>query len=651
MTNMKTMKKEQLMAELEVMEKRVSELEAKLGETGETIFRGADKYRKLLESLGDAVFLFRVPDGVCEYFSPSVTEVFGYTAEDFYRKPFFLMDIIHPDYFDYCKEKWQELLEGAVARSYEYKIIDPKGKERWISQSNRGITDQKGRLVALEGLCRDITASRQTEATLKESERKYRHIFEVLGEAVFLVDRKTGYILDANRTAAELYGFSVAEMLGNRLADISAEPDKTVLALKSATKQTLQLHHRKKDGSLFPVEATVSYFTQKYRKVAIVAIRDITEREHAEEALRESEARYRRLFEENVAPMLLINPDTGRIVDANPAACRFYDYSKEILRLKMIDDISILSREQILRDMERARKRECGHFYFLNRLANGEVRDVEAYIGPIEIGGEQLLSFLVHDITDRKRMEEELVKAQKLESVGILAGGIAHDFNNLLAAILGNVSLAKLNLPSDDPAYEKMNQAEKSCLQAKELTSRLITFSKGGGPLRKKVMVAPFLQDTVAFFLSGSNVRCEFEFPDFLWALEIDVGQMQQVVRHLIVNAQEAMPEGGTILVCADNVHLSSEEVPSLKEGSYVRISFKDQGVGIPREYQSRVFDPYFTTKPMGNIKGAGLGLAICYSIIKKHEGHLTLSSKLGAGTTFTLYLPASPDVSASFSQ
>jgi len=646
---MKTMTKEHLMAELEAMTKRVSGLEAKLSEKdGAGAVPDEEKYRKLLENLGDAIFLLRIPEGVYEYFSPSVLEVFGYTAEDFYRKPFFMRDIIHPDYFDYCKEKWDELLEGNVSRSYEYKIIDPKGKERWISQSNKGIFDQEGRLIALEGLCRDITGLRQTETTLKESERKYRRVFEVTGDAVFLVDRKTGSILDVNTAAVRLYGYSVEEMMRLRLMDISAEPDQTALTLKAGDTQVLQRDHKKKDGTVFPVEAMVSYFTQRHRKLAVVVVRDITERKRAEKVIRESEARYRSLFEENIAVMLLINPETGRIVDANPAACHFYGYSKDILKLKMIDDINILSREQILRDMERARNRECRHFYFLNRLASGEVRDVEAYIGPIEIDGEQLLYFLIHDITDRKRMEEELVKAQKLESVGILAGGIAHDFNNLLAAILGNVSLAKLNLPADDPAYDKMNQAEKSCLQAKELTSRLITFSKGGGPLRKKVMIAPFLRDAAAFFLSGSNVRCEFEFSDFLWPLEIDMGQMQQVVRHLIVNAQEAMPEGGTILIRVDNVNLESEEVPTLKKGPYVRISFNDHGGGIPREYQAKVFDPYFTTKPMGNIKGAGLGLAICYSIVKKHEGYLSLSSKLGVGTTFTIYLPASSDVSAS---
>lgn len=645
---MKIMMKEQHMADLEG-KRKTSGLEASGGEVDSSgALSDEEKYRRLLENLGDAVFLIRIPEGVYEYISPSVVEVFGYSAEDFYRKPFFIRDIIHPDYFDYCKEKWEELLEGTVGRSYEYKIVDPKGKERWIFQSNKGIADQEGRLIALVGLCRDITGLRQSETNLKESERKYRRVFEVTGDAVFLVDRKTGSILDANAAAAVLYGYSVAELMKLCVHDLSTEPERTTLMLKGGDTDVLQQDHRRKDETVFPVEVKVSYFTQKHRKMAVVTVRDITERKRSEKAIQESEARYRSLFEENVAALLLVNPDTGRIVDANPAACHFYGYSKEIFKLKMIDDINILSREQILRDMERARKRECGHFYLLNRLANGEVRDVEAYVGPIEVSGERLLYFLVHDITDRKRMEEELIKAQKLESVGILAGGIAHDFNNLLAAILGNVSLAKLHLSPDDPAYDKMTQAEQSCLQAKELTGRLITFSKGGYPLRKKVMIVPFLRDAVTFFLSGSNVRCEFEFPDFLWPLEIDVGQMQQVVRHLIMNAQEAMPEGGTIRISAENVTLKADEVPCLKAGPYVRISFKDQGVGIPREYQSKVFDPYFTTKPMGKIKGAGLGLAICYSIVKKHEGYLSLSSKLGVETTITIYLPASPDTEAS---
>jgi len=641
MVKRKTMTREQFMAELQLMKQQVSELGTRPGGRIEgDVYQGTEKYRQLLESLSEMVFLFRIPDGVYEYVSPAAMEVFGYPAEDFYRKPFFLKDIIHPDYFDYYKGMNEDLREGTLVGSYEYKIVDPIGKERWIVQSNKGLFDPDGRLVAVAGLCRNLSTSRQA-AALKENDSRYRRAFESAGDPILLVDRKTGDLLDVNTAARGLYGYSPAEMLKLSLRDISAEPDKAELALKSADRHLWKGYHKKKDGSVFPVEATISSFTQKYRKLLEVVVRDSTERTRVEERLRESEARYRHLFEENVGVMLLINPQSGRIVDANAAACQFYGYSRDVFKTKMIDDINILSREQLLRDMERARKRECGHFYFLNRLASGEVRDVEAYIGPIEISGEQLLYFLLHDITDRKQMEEELVKARKLESVGILTGGIAHDFNNLLAAILGTVSLAKLGLSSADPAYEKMMQAEKICLQGKELTNRLSQFAQGGGHLRKKVSVAPFLRDTVALFLSGSNVRFEFDFPDFLWPLEIDVGQLQQVIRHLILNAQEAMPEGGSMLIRADNVDVATDEVPSLAEGPYLRISFHDHGVGIPREYQGKVFDPYFTTKPAENVKGAGLGLAICYSIIKKHKGYLALSSKVGVGTTFTLYLPA----------
>lgn len=638
----KSMTREQFVAELEVMKKQASQPVISVGdEIRSDILQGPERYRLLLENLNDAILLLRIPGGVYEYVSPNITDVFGYPAEHFYRKPLFLRDIIHPDYFDYCKENWEALLEGNVARSYKYKIIDQKGRERFIEQSNKGLFDANGQLIALVGLCRNNTASRQM-LTLKENEQRYRRTFEYAANPIFLFERKTGSILDANAAALDLYGYSSEEMAGLGILDISAEADKAALLLKSPKLNIRKWLHKKKDGTVFPVEASASAFTQKHRKLIEVIVRDIGDRLRDEEELLEREARYRCLFEEHVGSMLLINPNTGRIVDANSAACQFYGYSTDGLKSKTIDNICILSREHLLRDMERARKRECGHFYFLNRLANGEVRDIEAYIGPIEISGEQLLYFLIHDITDRKHREEEMLKARQLESVGILTGGISHDFNNLLAAILGNVSLAKLHLASDDPVYEKMIQAEKICLQGKELTNRLTTFAQAGGPLRKKVMVAPFLRDTVALFLSGSNVRCEFEIIDSLWPLEIDVGQMQKVLRQLIMNAQEAMPEGGSILIRAENVTVAAEEVPSLKEGPYIRISCHDHGVGIPQEYKSKVFDPYFTTKPAENVKGAGLGLAICYSIIKKHDGYMSLSSTVGVGTTFTIYLPAS---------
>lgn len=241
------------------------------------------------------------------------------------------------------------------------------------------------------------------------------------------------------------------------------------------------------------------------------------------------------------------------------------------------------------------------------------------------------------DITEKQQMEHERLKAQKLESIGLLAGGIAHDFNNLLMAIMGNISLAKIEAEGDEKLVDRLTAAERACLQSKNLTHQLLTFSKGGAPIKKTTSMVGIIKDTAEFALRGSNVRCQFLIADSLWQVEADEGQISQVIQNLIINAMQAMPDGGTITVSAENVSLETNTTLPLPAGRYVKVVVKDHGVGIPMENLSKIFDPYFTTKK----KGSGLGLAAAYSIVKKHEGFISVESEVGVGSTFTIYLPA----------
>ena len=248
----------------------------------------------------------------------------------------------------------------------------------------------------------------------------------------------------------------------------------------------------------------------------------------------------------------------------------------------------------------------------------------------------------VTDVTERKKMEEELLRSKKLESVGFLSGGIAHDFNNLLTGIMGNISLAKLSVRPGDKVVTYLENAENLSVRASELTKKLLTFSKGGAPIKKPVLIGDFLKKTARMPLSGSNVRCEFKIAEDLWPVEIDEGQMRQVIYNIVINACEAMPGGGTINILAENVIHGPADRPSLKDGKYVKLSIKDQGAGIPPENLSKIFDPYFSTKEMGSQKGMGLGLAISHSIIKNHGGFIVAESIVGNGSTFHIYLPVS---------
>ena len=250
---------------------------------------------------------------------------------------------------------------------------------------------------------------------------------------------------------------------------------------------------------------------------------------------------------------------------------------------------------------------------------------------------------LEREIAARKRAEEELLKAKKLESLGVLAGGIAHDFNNMLTVVLGNISLARMMAETYDTeeTVRLLTEAEKAAMRAKDLTARLITFSGGGEPFKEEVSIGEFVKDCVTSALSGTGIGCELYIPADVWPVKIDESQMKQAIHNIVTNSIEAMPGRGAIKVYCQNIDISEKDGLALKHGKYVKISIKDQGVGVPQENLSKVFDPYFSTKERGTQKGMGLGLAVAYSVVKKHGGLITIESEVGGGTTVHIYIAA----------
>ena len=243
------------------------------------------------------------------------------------------------------------------------------------------------------------------------------------------------------------------------------------------------------------------------------------------------------------------------------------------------------------------------------------------------------------DVSQKARLEREIQKTRKLESVGLLAGGIAHDFNNLLVGILGNVSLALEFVRPENNIHPLLLGVEKASLRAAALTQQLLTFSKGGAPVRETGSIVEIIRESASFVLRGGNVACMFDIPEDLWLVDVDRGQMSQVIQNIVINAREAMPDGGSIRISAENVaDFSPPQVKTASPGKYVKISIQDHGAGIPEKYLDRVFDPYFSTKS----EGSGLGLAISHSIIDKHDGCIAVQSRQGEGTTLVIHLPAS---------
>jgi signal transduction histidine kinase/CheY-like chemotaxis protein len=270
----------------------------------------------------------------------------------------------------------------------------------------------------------------------------------------------------------------------------------------------------------------------------------------------------------------------------------------------------------------------------------GTSRLVDGCCSPIHSEASAVIGTVLvfRDVTEHERLEQELVRATRLESVGILAGGIAHDFNNILTVVLGNVALAALDLEPASDAGRSLQEAEKATLRARDLTQQLLTFAKGGEPVRAAVQLEGVVREITTFTLRGSKVKPEFVVSENLWPADADKGQIGRVVQNLVINAVQAMPEGGTITLTLTNEQVDGFSQQALPPGDYVRIAIQDTGVGIKPENLSRIFDPYFTTKQTGS----GLGLAAVYSIVSKHHGTIDVDSHVGSGTTFRIWLPAS---------
>lgn len=399
------------------------------------------------------------------------------------------------------------------------------------------------------------------------------------------------------------------------------------------------------------LEARVHARTEELLKSNETLQTEISERKLAEEALRKSEERLNLVLHGSRDGFWDWNVQTGE-VHYDACYVGMLGYTPEELEPNVSfwqdrvhpEDLPSVSRQldghfsgaTEYYEAEQRLKTRWGEWkWFLDR---GKVVERDPNGAPLRAAG------TLTDISERKRMEEELIRAKKLEAAGILAGGIAHDFNNLLAVILGNVNMLQQHTGLDAPCVKLLADAEKAALRASDLTKRFITFATGGTPLKRVTSVEKVIQDAVSLACSGTNVQCRYSLSDDLWKVEIDEGQVSQAVYNMILNAREAMPSGGIVSITGENIDAGSVGAPAaihVKTGRYVRISIHDKGVGIDEAHKDKIFDPYFSTKNKGAQKGMGLGLAIAHSIINKHEGYIVVESQMGSGSTFQIYLPA----------
>ncbi len=557
--------------------------------------------------------------------------------------------------------------ETLFAEAYVPMTYQGKGAFLWAKASP--LSDAKGnRLGAVQSL-RDITVYRLTEENLKQTRDYLENVLQNSPDPIGIVDEH-GRFVKWNSMATETFGFTFEEMRGRPAFDIYADETElhamlTELRTRGAARD-LEMRLKRRDGGIVPVELSISLLKaddgrtlgsvcvardlseqkkllKALRSTNEQLLREIADRKKAELALIESENTYRAIFENTGTAMVILEEDST-VALANAQCEKLSGYSRKEIAGKMSwtefiapDDL------QGMREFS-AWLRQGPEVIPAQREFNlitrqGHIRNILATVGMIPGSRRSVASLL--DMTAHKRMEEDLLRVQKLESIGILAGGIAHDFNNLLGIILGNISLARMNMDPDSQPFKALKEAEKVVHDSKFLTQQLITFSRGGSPVRKLESIQAMLEGTVSLALAGSDMKCQIHTDSPLWHVNCDLEQMRQILMTLLMNARDAMPEGGVVEVEAANLHLEEGMILSLKGGNYVRISIKDHGKGIPEAHLTKIFDPYFSTKERGAQKGMGLGLAIAYSVVKRHEGHMTVASQKGVGTTFQIYLPA----------
>ena len=364
-----------------------------------------------------------------------------------------------------------------------------------------------------------------------------------------------------------------------------------------------------------------------------------------QEKIRQSEANLRQVFAAAKDVSFVktdANGKESKIIDFSPGAEQIFGYQAEeiigqpVALLHLREDVDKFP--QIQEQMRTKREGFRGESILVRK--SGETFPALFSSYPIFADDGEITSAIgvAIDITEQKRAEEELQKMEKLKSIGTLAGGIAHDFNNILMGLFGNISIAKEYLDKNHPAFYALEEAGKSMNRATSLTKQLLTFAKGGAPIREDVSLGELVSEVVRFDLSGSNVKLVFKQAPNLWLADVDKGQIQQVFSNLAINANQAMPAGGHLYITLENTEFSEEVLPGLQEGRYIKITVRDEGCGIDKKHLERIFDPYFSTKQTGS----GLGLATTYSIVNRHGGHINVNSELGKGSIFTLLLPAS---------
>lgn len=616
----------------------------------EKLRESEESYRVVAETATDVIATID-EDSTILFANRAVERVFGYAVSELLGKQ---ITMLVPEYLrhvhktvigDYVRTGRKQINWESV----ELTGLHKTGREIPIELSFGEFTRNGRRFFT--GIARDITERKQAEERLQQSDKRFRQLAENINEVFWVVDPNKNEMLYVSPAFEEIWG-RTCESLYDRphsyLQAVHPEDQKPIQAARDLRRQGMRTDDEyrivRPDGSIrwihdraFPIKG------EGGRVSHIVGIAEnITERKRAQDALRDSEERYRLLFERNPQPMWVFDLETLAFLEVNDAAIHHYGYSREEFLKMTVKDIR--PEEEIPALMKNLsgvtpRHKEAGK----HKKKDGTIIDVEINSHELTFYDRPAQIVLAYDITERRSLEEQLRQSQKMEAIGQLAGGIAHDFNNLLTAITGYSELSMKRLRAEDPLLSNLQEIKKAGDRAASLTRQLLAFSRKQVLQPKVLDLNSVVSDLEKMLrrLIGEDIELRTVLEPKVGSIKVDPGQIEQIIMNLAVNARDAMPQGGKLIIETKNILLDDNYARrhiAVTPGPFVMLAVSDSGTGIDPQTQSRIFEPFFTTKGVG--KGTGLGLSTVYGIVKQSGGNIWVYSEAGLGTTFKIYLP-----------
>jgi len=634
----------------EELEQRIKELEKEGGKrkaAEEALRESEERFRNVYETAPLAFVIWGNNTRVADW-NKKAEEIFGWSKEEIVDHNFF--DFLIPE-----KDRPQvedvvnSLLKGDLLSHSINENLTKEGKIIICEWNNSALHDNDGNIIGAISLGLDITDRKQAEEALRESETKYSALVENSKDGIIMISESV--LTFVNKASIELVGYSPEEMIGTAFLNFVADDYKEIVLKRYKDRiegkdapSIYEIELVKKDGKTVQVELNAIRIDFENKPADLVFIRDITKRKEAEEAVRESESKFRSLFDFSPQAIALTETEKGRLVDVNDKFCELTKYSKEEVVGLTTTEVGFYSEENRIRFItELKTSGEVTGLEMAFKAKDGSILNALMFAKIIRIEDEPFILTMFLNITEQKKLEGQLQQAQRMEAMGTLAGGIAHDFNNLLMGIQGRTSLMLMDTDASHTHFEHLKGIEDYIMSAADLTKQLLGFARGGKyEIKPTDLNELIINENRMFGRTRKEINIQEKFEQNLWPVEVDRRQIEQVLLNIYVNAWQAMPGGGNLYIQTENTIIDENysKPYQVEPGRYVKISITDTGVGMDAAIQQRIFDPFFTTKEIG--RGTGLGLASAYGIVKNHGGFTDVYSEKGKGSTFNIYLPAS---------